>query len=59
MGARRHHAYQHVGQQHLKRYICEFDFRYSTRAATDAERTEEALRGIWGKRLTYGTTQAG
>ena len=46
-------VYQHVGQQHLKRYVCEFDFRYSTRGVTDSERTEEALKGIWGKRLTY------
>lgn len=47
-------VYQHVGPQHLKRYVCEFDFRYSTRGSTDAERTQELIRGIWGKRLTYG-----
>jgi len=48
-----HGTYQHVGSQHLKRYICEFDFRYNTRKIDDAARATEALRGITGKRLTY------
>jgi transposase-like protein len=46
-------VYQHVGAQHLKRYIGEFDFRYNSRALDDAERTALALRGITGKRLLY------
>lgn len=46
-------VYQHCGPQHLKRYVGEFDFRYSNRALTDAERADEALRGVEGKRLTY------
>ncbi len=50
-------VYQHVGQQHLKRYLGEFDFRYNTRGMTDWERTGKALRGIEGKRLTYGGSQ--
>jgi transposase-like protein len=48
--------YQHCGQQHLHRYVAEFDFRYSNRSGLgieDAERTDIALRGIVGKRLTY------
>jgi transposase-like protein len=48
--------YQHCGQQHLQRYLYEFDFRYTFRAANgydDAERTAEALKGARGKRLTY------
>lgn len=48
--------YQHCGQQHLQRYLAEFDFRYSNRSALgveDGERTNRALRGIVGKRLTY------
>jgi hypothetical protein len=43
-------------QKHLHRYLAEFDFRYSNRVALgvhDAERTERAIRGIVGKRLTY------
>ena len=35
--------YQHVSPQHLKRYVCEFDFRYNHRGLTDAERTVAAL----------------
>ncbi len=46
-------VYQHVGAQHLKRYIGEFDFRYNSRKINDTERTEKALRGIVGKRLFY------
>jgi hypothetical protein len=48
--------YQHCGQQHLQRYMAEFDFRYTFRAANgfnDAERTAEAIKGARGKRLTY------
>lgn len=48
--------YQHCGSQHLQRYLREFDFRYTNRAAcgvNDDDRAELALRGIAGKRLTY------
>lgn len=45
--------YQHCGQQHLHRHLAEFDFRYNERAITDRERSQIALRGIAGKRLTY------
>ncbi len=48
--------YQHCSEKHLHRYLAEFDFRYSNRAALgvdDAKRTDRALRGIEGKRLTY------
>ena len=33
--------------------MTEFDFRYSNRHITDAERAVKALAGIRGKRLTY------
>lgn len=46
-------VYQHVGANHLRRYVGEFDFRYNSREMTDAERTEMALIGIAGKRLMY------
>lgn len=48
--------YQHCGQQHLARYLAEFDFRYTNRAnkgCDDAVRADIALEGIKGKRLTY------
>lgn len=53
--------YQHVSEEHLHRYLAEFDFRYSNRIALgvdDVERTERAIRGIIGKRLTYRTTRS-
>lgn len=49
-------CYFHVSQTHLKRYLCEFDFRYNYRVAlgfSDFQRTEIAMGGIVGKRLTY------
>ena len=49
--------YQHCQKHHLHRYLAEFDFRYSNRSALgieDTERAEFLLRGVVGKRLTYG-----
>lgn len=49
-------TYQHCGEQHLQRYLAEFDFRQNTRTKlgyTDAMRADEALQGVKGKRLTY------
>jgi len=49
--------YQHCGEQHLQRYLAEFEFRYNNRVAlgfNDTDRAGNALRGIVGKRLTYG-----
>jgi transposase-like protein len=48
--------YQHCGEQHLHRYLAEFEFRYNFRAANgfdDSARAAEGLKGIVGKRLTY------
>ncbi len=46
-------VYQHVGANHLRRYIGEFDFRYNHRHLNDVDRTNVALFGIHGKRLMY------
>lgn len=49
-------TYHHVSEAHLGRYLAEFDFRYSNRSklgVDDSERTEKAILGIVGKRLTY------
>jgi transposase-like protein len=49
-------VYQHCGEQHLQRYLTEFDFRYSNRiklGIDDSERTTLAIKGATGKRLTY------
>lgn len=50
-------VYQHCAKKHLHRYLAEFDYRYNNRSklgCEDVERSERALRGIAGKRLTYG-----
>jgi transposase-like protein len=52
-------VYQHCGEQHLHRYLAEFDFRYSNRVKlgfNDTDRATRALEGAKGKRLTYETT---
>jgi len=64
-------VYHHVSPQHLQRYATEFDFRYNHRQTrvringkwektgfNDAERTDAALKGISGKRLTYRDSSA-
>lgn len=51
-------VYQHCAEKNLHRYLAEFDFRYNTREMTDAARTELAIKGAEGKRLTYRRTYA-
>src|SRR6185437_3757148 len=49
-------TYQQCGTNHLHRYLSEFDFRYSNRAAldiTDVARAEKLMQGVIGRRLTY------
>ena len=53
-----HGVYQHCAEKHLHRYLAEFDFRYNNRirlGINDQQRTDNAIRGIVGKRLTYRT----
>jgi transposase-like protein len=55
-------VYQHCSEEHLHRYLAEFDFRYSERAALgvdDAARADKALKGVVGRRLTYRTASIG
>jgi hypothetical protein len=64
-------TYQHCSSHHLQRYTTEFDFRYNHREISekvdgkwtktgysDAQRTDELLKGISGKRLTYRRTHS-
>jgi transposase-like protein len=54
-------VYQHCSEKHLHRYVAEFEFRYNNRVANgcdDGERSRQALRGLTGKRLTYGGSHA-
>jgi len=49
-------TYQIMSEQHLERYLNEFDFRMSNRIAlgvNDDVRTERAIKGAEGKRLRY------
>jgi transposase-like protein len=49
-------TYHHVSEQHLPRYLAEFDFRYNQRVSlgiSDDQRMAKAARGAVGKRLTY------
>jgi ISXO2-like transposase domain len=43
-----HGVYHHVSQQHLKRYLAEFDFRYNERSALGVEDTERMTRSVKG-----------
>jgi len=55
-------VYQHCAEKHMDRYLAEFDFRYNRRSSLgieDEQRTDEALKGISGKRLTYRRTGEG
>jgi hypothetical protein len=45
-----HHS---ISEAHLPRYLAEWDFKWNTRKATDAERMSQSISGIIGKRLTY------
>ncbi|MDJ0642542.1 MAG: IS1595 family transposase [Erythrobacter sp.] len=54
-------VYQHCQKKHLHRYVNEFNFRYSHRAAldyNDTGRADAILKGVIGKRLTYQQTGA-
>jgi len=55
-------TYHRVSEQHLKRYLGEFDFRYNERSGlgvSDTDRATKALKGIVGKRLTYRRANQG
>jgi len=49
----------HCGEDHLHRYLAEFEFCYNNREKlgfNDNDRATEAMKGILGKRLTYVTS---
>lgn len=49
-------TFHHISEQHLHRYLAEFDFRYNNRSGLgteDKERVTKIAAGITGKRLTY------
>jgi transposase-like protein len=48
-----HGTFHHVSKKHLSRYCDEFSFRWNARKISDGKRTERAIRGAFGKQLTY------
>ena len=46
-------TFHHVSKKHLNRYCDEFSFRWNNRKVNDGDRTDEAIKGILGKRLAY------
>jgi len=49
-------TFHHVGEQHLQRYVNEFDFRWNNRIALgvdDVQRSETLLGQVGGRRLMY------
>jgi transposase-like protein len=53
--------YQHVEEQHVHRYLAEFDFWQTNRekvGVNDLQRAEIALKQAKGRRLTYATFSA-
>lgn len=42
-----------VSEEHLPRYLAEFDFRYSTCQMTDAQRVHRLMGQVEGRRLSY------
>ena len=46
-------TFHHISEEHLPRYLAEFDFRANTRKLSDWEPGAELLRGTAGKRLLY------
>lgn len=52
-------SFHSVSEQHLQRYVTEFEFRWNHRQALDVNDTQRAaaiLKGAEGKRLTYRPT---
>jgi transposase-like protein len=46
-----HGTFHHISKKHLPRYCNEFSFRWDNRKVNDGQRTEEAVKGMQGKRL--------
>ncbi|UFS57774.1 transposase [Subtercola endophyticus] len=48
-----------VSTEHLKRYLAQFDWLYSSSKSTDSERMKMLLGQVQGRRLTYKPMVAG
>lgn len=57
-----HGTYQDISETHLKRFLCEVDFRHNERAELSVSASEHAhkpLRGVASKGVTYRRMGAG
>lgn len=52
-------VFHHISRKHLQRYLDEFGFRWQTKALTDMERLEAALKLAPGCRLVYSGESEG
>jgi transposase-like protein len=46
-------THHQLSENHLPRYLTEFDYRYSTRELSDTARTTRLIKQAGGRRLTY------
>lgn len=46
-------THHRISREHLDRYLAEFDYRYSTREIRDAQRVDDLLSRVAGRRLAY------
>ena len=51
-------TFHHVSEEHMQRYLDEFDYRWSRRKEDDGDNTIEAIYGAFGKRLQYKDTSS-
>ena len=46
-------TYHHVSEEHLPRYLAEFDFRHSTHKISDEARVARLMGQVGGRRISY------
>lgn len=49
-------THHHVSVEHLPRYLCEFDYRFTTRKMSDTARMQAFMGRVGGRRLSYKRT---
>lgn len=53
-----HGVYHNISEEHLHRYLAEFEFRYNCRMLNDGDRTVKAIQAAEGKRLMFKAPKA-
>jgi hypothetical protein len=46
-------TFHHVSEEHMPRYLSEFDYRWNRRGNSEGEMAIEAIKNSMGKRLMY------